>query len=38
MSDPTHPQYEGFKKGSKEALAYVDDLYKKSYGNAPVTL
>ena len=38
MSDPKHPQYEGFKKGSKEALAYVDDLYKKSYGNAPVIL
>jgi hypothetical protein len=37
MSDPKHPQYEGFKKGTKEALAYVDNLYKQSYGNAPVT-
>jgi hypothetical protein len=38
MSDPKHPQYDGFRKGSKESLAYVDELYKKSYGNAPVTL
>jgi hypothetical protein len=38
MSDPKHPHYEGFKKGTKEAMAYVDNLYKQSYGNAPVTL
>jgi hypothetical protein len=38
MSDPTHKHYEGFRKGTKEALAYVDNLYKSAYGNAPVTL
>jgi hypothetical protein len=37
MSDPKHPHYEGFKKGTKEAMAYVDNLYKQTYGNAPVT-
>lgn len=28
QTDPTHPQYEGYRKGDPKALAYVDSLYR----------
>lgn len=30
QTDPTHPQYEGYRKGDPKALAYVDSLYRQS--------
>ena len=38
MSDPKHEHFEGFRRGDKKAHAYVDDLYKKAYGNAQVVI
>lgn len=38
MTDPTHPHYEGFRRKSKESEAYINDLYKKSYGTEPIVL
>jgi hypothetical protein len=38
LSDPTHPQYEGFKRQDKKALEYVNNLYSRAYGNAKVKI
>ena len=39
MSDPTHPHFDGLRRNSKEANAYVDGLYKKALpDSSPVTI
>ena len=38
LNDTSHPHYEGFRRGDKAALAYVDDLYRRAYGTQKVSL
>lgn len=32
MSNPKNPRYEGFHRGDKAVLQYIDDLYKRAHG------
>lgn len=38
MNDKTHPMYEGYKRSDAKVLAYIEELYKKAYGDAKVTI
>jgi len=38
MSDKAHPMYEGYKRNDPKVLAHVEELYKKAYGDAKVTI
>ena len=38
LNDPKHPQYEGFRRNDPKAIAYVDALYRRAYGNKQVQL
>lgn len=36
MTDPNHPMYEGFRRNDPRVNDYIDGLYRKAYGSAPV--
>jgi hypothetical protein len=38
MSDKTHPKFAGYWRQDKDVMAYVEDLYKKAYGEGKVEL
>jgi len=38
MSNPKNEHYEGYRRGDPKALAHVEGLYKKAYGDGKVTL
>jgi len=35
LNDPTHPHYEGLRRGDAQAENFVNDLYRRAHGSAP---
>ena len=38
MSDPKNPMFDGFKRGDKDVMRHIDELYKRAYGTEPVVI